>query len=272
MITGLGTGLAEAPGFGGRIRKALAMQIYRLGLKDASAVLFQNPDNRAFFNANGLVGEKNRQVLIDGSGVNLAHFAPSPPDMSRPTFLMISRLLIDKGVREYAKAARLVKADHPKARFLLVGPTDKNPMALPKAELDGWVKKGVIEYLDAADDVRPSLRSCTTYVLPSYHEGTPRSTLEAMAIGRAVITTDVPGCRETVRHGENGLLVPAYDADALADAMRTLILAPERVPAMGLASRRLVEERFDVHKVNRKILDTLGIAWPEDDLLSRRAS
>jgi glycosyltransferase involved in cell wall biosynthesis len=109
-------------------------------------------------------------------------------------------------------------------------------------------------------------------VLPSYHEGTPRSTLEAMAIGRAVITTDVPGCRETVRHGENGLLVPAYDADALADAMRTLILAPERVPAMGLASRRLVEERFDVHKVNRKILDTLGIAWPEDDLLSRRAS
>ncbi len=281
LITGLGTGLAEAPGLGGRIRRALAMAVYRRGLKGASAVLFQNPDNQAFFNAHRLVGAGDRQVLVNGSGVNLDHFAPSPPDVGRPTFLMIARLLIDKGIREYAEAARRVKARHPDARFLLVGPTDRNPMALPTAELEAWRREGVIDYPGAADDVRPHLRACSVYVLPSYHEGTPRSTLEAMAIGRAVITTDVPGCRETVRHGENGLMVPSRDAGALADAMETLIRQPAQVAAMGLASRRLVEERFDVHKVNRTILETLGIDWPgprpsaaapEEEVLCRHAS
>ena len=281
MITGLGIGLAEAPGPGGRLRQALAMVIYRHGLKGAAAVLFQNRDNQAFFNAHGLVRADDRQVLIDGSGVNLDHFTHSPPDMSRPTFLMIARLLIDKGIREYVEAARLVNARHPEARFLLVGPADRSPMSLPEAEREAWEREEVIEYLGATDDVRPHIRSCTVYVLPSYHEGMPRSTLEAMAIGRAVITTDVPGCRETVRHGENGLLVPVRDAEALADAMIALIRQPERVLVMGLSSRRMVEERFDVHKVNRTILETLGIDWPEhepavtpatDEVLSRRAS
>lgn len=281
MITGLGTGLVEAHGLGGRLKKALALAVYRRGLKGASAVLFQNRDNQAFFNGHGLVGGADRQVLINGSGVNLDRFTPSPPDTGRPTFLLIARLLIDKGIREYAAAARLVKTHHPDARFLLLGPTDKSPMSLPAAEREAWERDGVIEYLGTTDDVRPHIRSSSVYVLPSYHEGTPRSTLEAMAIGRAVITTDAPGCRETVRHGENGLLVPVRDAEALADAMMALIRQPERIVTMGRASRRMVEERFDVHKVNRTILHTLGIEWPErlpapgrpeNDLLSRRAS
>lgn len=268
MITGLGTGLAEADGLGGRLRKALAMFLYKRGLHGAEAVLFQNHDNQVFFETHGLVDSDQRRVLIDGSGVNLERFSYSKPDVTRPTFLMIARLLIDKGVREYAKAARQVKAKHPEARFLLVGPTDQNPMALPMAELAAWQREGVVEYLGGTDDVRPHLRTCTTYVLPSYHEGLPRSTLEAMAMGRAVITTDVPGCRETVEHDENGLLVPVRDADALASAMVEVLKQPERVVAMGKSSRRMVEQRFDVHKVNRKILSTLGIDRSKNDKIS----
>ena len=266
MITGLGTALVEAHGLTGRAKKKLAMALYRRGLRGAKAVMFQNSDNQAFFNAHGLTGNVERQVLINGSGVNLDQFTPTAPDTSRPTFLMIARLLIDKGLREYANAARLVKKHYPNARFLLVGPTDQSPMALPEAERQAWEEEGVVEYLGATDDVRPYLRAASVYVLPSYHEGTPRSTLEAMAVGRAVITTDVPGCRETVEHGQNGLMVPARDAAALADAMMSLIQQPENVVAMGHASRRMVEERFDVHKVNRTILATLGIDWPGRDV------
>ena len=280
MITGLGSGLVEAHGVGGRVKKAIALFLYRRGLKGAKAVFFQNPDNQAFFNSHGLIGPSSRQVLINGSGVNLDQFAPSPPDAGRLAFLLIARLLIDKGIRDYAAAARLVKARHPDARFLLLGPADQSPMSLPAAEREAWQREGVIEYLGTTDDVRPHIRAASVYVLPSYHEGTPRSTLEAMAIGRAVITTDVSGCRETVVHGENGLLVPARDPEALAEAMMTLIRQPEQVLAMGRASRRLVEGRFDVHKVNRIVLETLGVDWPErqpapgrrdDDLLYRRA-
>ncbi len=277
MITGLGSGLVETRSLGDRVKKAIALSLYRRGLKGLKAVFFQNPDNQAFFNSHGLVGSASQQVLINGSGVNIEQFTPSPPDIGRPTFLLIARLLIDKGIREYAAAARLVKARHPDARFLLLGPTDQSPMSLPPAEYEAWQREGVVEYLGATDDVRPHIRAASVYVLPSYHEGTPRSTLEAMAIGRAVITTDVPGCRETVTQGDNGLLVPARDAEALADAMMTLINQPDLVLAMGRASRRMVEERFDVHRVNRTILETLGIDWPApgrpvDTLLFKKAS
>ena len=262
LITGLGSGLVEAHGASGRLKKALALFVYRRGLKGAKAVFFQNPDNQAFFERQKLIGAAERRVLVNGSGVNLDRFTPSVPDVSRPTFLLIARLLIDKGIREYAAAARLVKARHPDARFLLLGPTDQSPKSQPALEREAWEREGLIVYLGTTDDVRSPIRAASVYVLPSYHEGTPRSTLEAMAMGRAVITTDVPGCRETVVHGENGLLVPARDPEALADAMMTLIRRPEQVLAMGRASRKLVEEQFDVHKVNQTILTALGIDWP----------
>ncbi len=267
MVTGLGTGLAEANGLKGRLRKSLAMFLYKRGLHGAEAVLFQNRDNQSYFAANGMVQPNQRQVLIDGSGVNLQRFSHHEPDVSKPTFLMVARLLIDKGIREYVEAARKVKAGFPEARFLLVGPTDRNPMALPMTELEAWKKEGVIEYLGSTSDVRPHLRNCSIYVLPSYHEGLPRSTLEAMAVGRAVITTDVPGCRETVQHGENGLMVPVRDPDALAEAMVSLVQQPELVRRMGKASLRMVEQRFDVHKVNGKILAAMGIDVEEQQSL-----
>ena len=280
MITGLGTGLAAMDSQGARLKRAIAMAAYRQGLKGATAVLFQNREDQAFFERHGLIGAASRRALIDGSGVNLDRFAQHPPQGGPATFLMITRLLIDKGLRDYAAAARLVKAKHPDVRFSLVGPMDQGPSALPEAELDGWQREGVIDYRGAAGDVRPHLQAASAFVLPSYYpEGLPRSILEAMAIGRAVITTDLPGCRETVRPGENGFLVPPHDPEALARAMLDLLADPERMRTMGAASRRMAEERFDVHMVNRAILEVLGIARPggepaaaADGGLSRLAS
>lgn len=258
MITGLGYTFA---GQGGKARLLgqLARILYRLALAGARRVFFQNADNLAVFRRYNLLGSDDQAVLIAGSGIDLARYAEAPLPAA-PHFLMIARLLRDKGVVEYVEAARQVKARYPQARFRLAGWLDDNPAAISRGELDGWVQEGVVEYLGLLADVRPALQDCAVYVLPSYHEGMPRTVLEAMAMGRPVITTDVSGCRETVQDGENGLLVPAADAAALAAAMLRILAQPERIPVMGQASRRLAESRFDVDKVNRIILQTMELA------------
>ena len=172
---------------------------------------------------------------------------------------MIARLLKDKGILEYVAAARELKRRFPELRFRLAGWIDDNPMAISQRDLDAWIAEGVVEYLGHLADVRPAIAAAAVYVLPSYHEGMPRTVLEAMAMARAVITTDVPGCRETVVEGTNGYLVPPRDVAALATAMARFVESPEMVPVMGAASRHLAECRFDVHKVNRVILDTMEL-------------
>jgi glycosyltransferase involved in cell wall biosynthesis len=154
-----------------------------------------------------------------------------------------------------------VRARHPRTRFHLVGRLDEgNPAAITARELRAWETAGIVTYLGRLEDVRPALSATSVYVLPSYREGTPRTVLEAMAMGRPIVTTDAPGCRETVRHGVNGYLVPARDADALAQAMARFVEAPDLIAAMGRESRRLAEEKYDVHKVNRVILQAMGLA------------
>jgi glycosyltransferase involved in cell wall biosynthesis len=176
------------------------------------------------------------------------------------TFLLIGRVIRDKGVAEFVDAAKRVRLVHPEARFQLLGPLDSNPTAISQEELDGWVASGAIEYLGRTPDVRPNLAAAHVCVLPSYGEGMPRSVLEAMAMARPVITTDVPGCRETVVPERNGYLVPVRDAGALADAMIRLAEAsPERLAAMGAEGRKLAEERFDVRVVNRTIVEAMGL-------------
>jgi glycosyltransferase involved in cell wall biosynthesis len=174
--------------------------------------------------------------------------------------LLIARLIRDKGIVEYVEAARIVKRRHPEAVFRLVGPFYPNPTALSKEEVEGWQREGLIEYCGETEDVRPHIARASVYVLPSYREGTPRSILEAMSMGRAIITTDVPGCRETVVDGENGILVPPYDAEKLAQAMECFIWDPERIASMGRESRRIAEEKFDVHRVNAVILKAMGLS------------
>lgn len=259
MITGLGYAFTEGRGLRRRVLQWVVRGLYRRGLARAAAVIFQNPDDQALFHERGLVPQSADSVRVYGSGVDTQRFLHRPlPDA--PVFLMLSRLLADKGVREYAEAARRVRAEAPEARCLLAGALDPNPSAIGTEELAHWEDEGAVEYLGPLDDVRSALAECRCYVLPSYREGTPRSVLEAMATGRPVITTDVPGCRETVEHGVNGWLVPPRDSTALAEAMLAMTRAPgDEVERMAEASLRLVSEHFDVRRVNEAILDATGL-------------
>ena len=259
MITGAGSALGGGAGLRRRILAALMRNLYSLALRQAHVVFFQNPDDERRFRSIGLVGPRARVVRINGSGVDLAYFSPQPLPPPPMTFLMIGRLILDKGLSEYVEAARLVRRLHPEVRVQLIGPLDSNPSAITPRDLDTWRREGAIEYLGTTSDVRPYLAGAHVYVLPSYGEGMPRSTLEAMATGRAVLTTDVPGCRETVVAARNGLLVPARDPVALAEGMLTMIAQPNRLEQMGRESRAIAEELFDVHTVNRAILAAMEL-------------
>ncbi|QJR06238.1 glycosyltransferase family 4 protein (plasmid) [Sphingobium yanoikuyae] len=260
MITGLGFVFINKARL--RMRKALLQRgvsaLYGFALSKANKTIFFNPDDRAEFIERGLVSPL-RAVLLGGTGLDLDEWNYTPPlAQTSITFIMVGRLLRDKGVEEYVEAAKALRPHYPRARFLLVGGHDENPTAIPLAEVRSWVDAGVIEWSGHVP-VRPWLAQASVFVLPSYREGVPRSTQEAMAIGLPVVTTDVPGCRETVVEGKNGFLVPVRNSARLAQAMRHFLDHPDSIVPMGLESRRLAEERFDVHVQNRKLLDFMGL-------------
>ncbi|WP_147819414.1 glycosyltransferase family 4 protein [Salidesulfovibrio onnuriiensis] len=257
LITGLGYAFTEASGLRRRVLFNLARGLYAAGLRFSSGALFQNPDDPKFFRTIGVLPANLPVAVTGGSGVDLDHYnCTEPPEL--PSFLCLSRFLRSKGVVEYAEAAVRLKARFPEATFRLVGPREHGPDGIDDDTVRSW-QKGGLEVLPAVDDVRPYLTSASVYVLPSWREGTPRSVLEAMSTGRAVITTDAPGCRETVERGVNGFLVPVHDVDSLAAAMERL-MDMELAARMGAASRRLAEERFDVTKVNEIILNFMGVS------------
>jgi glycosyltransferase involved in cell wall biosynthesis len=257
LITGAGyafTGGSEPKRI---LSRAAATLLYRLALKRSDVVIFQNRDDEALFRRLDLVPEESETHVVNGSGVDLDHFAPAPQP-SGTSFLMIARLLKDKGIREFSDAAKRLKAKYPDVPVVLVGDLDPSPDSLTRAELDRLLACGV-DYRGHLTDVRPAIAACSVYVLPSYREGTPRSVLEAMAMGRAIITTDVPGCRETVVEGENGFLVHSRDADSLFAAMMRFVEDPSMAKAMGEASRRLAEAKYDVREVNEDLLRYAGL-------------
>ena len=232
--------------------------LYRLALKSCSGVFFLNPDDIKLFKDFKLVSDEIKIMLLNGIGVDRDWYQPCYlPDA--PVFLLIARLLADKGLREYHRAAQRLKVRHPHARFLLAGDLDPNPLSIQAKELAEWQADGTIEYLGPLNDVRPAFAAARVYVLPSYREGTPRTVLEAMAMGRPIVTTDAPGCRETVVDGVNGFLVPVRDDMALERAMERFILEPELAWRMGAESLRLAREKYDVHKVNEVILSAMGL-------------
>lgn len=260
MITGLGYSFIGA-GLKARLTGVAARRLYRLSLSGAERVFFQNPDDRTLFERLRLVRGPDQAVMVNGSGVDLDAFRPAPLPGGPTSFLLIARLLEEKGVREYLNAARQVRARYPQTAFHLLGWHDEgNPAAISERELRSWAKDGVVELHDVVDDVRPVMAAASVYVLPSYREGTPRTVLEAMAMARPIVTTDAPGCRETVQHGVNGFLVPVGDAAALAQAMTRFVEEPALAGRMGRESRRIAEQKYDVHKVNQVILDAMGLA------------
>ena len=260
LIEGLGFAFMKDPqahGPGRRMIKQLAKLLYRLALPRAQRVLVLNPNDQRDLERRGLL-RPGQAALIPGIGVDLQHFTSAPPVTAPVSFVLVARMLREKGVYDFVEAARIVRARHPAARFLLVGDVDANPGSVSREELQTWVEEGAVIWRGPTADVRPELAAASVFVLPSYREGLPRSTMEAMAMARPVITTDVPGCRETVADGENGLLVPVRDPQAFAEAMMRFIANPDLIAPMGARSRKMAEETFDVHKINARILGVLG--------------
>ena len=256
LIAGLGS-VFRGHGLKNKVLKTVLKTEYKISLKHAKKIFFQNPDDAKQFVTDRII-QQNKICMINGSGVDTVKFHPMPLP-SQPSFLLIARLIRDKGIMEYLDAARMVKKKHPNARFMLVGPFDTNPSAIRDDDLSAYIQDGTIEYFGEQSDVRPYLEMCSVFVLPSYHEGTPKTVLEAMSCARPVITTDAPGCRETVNEGENGYLIPTRNPKALAERMEAFIVNPELCQTMGAAGRRIAEAKYDVKKVNHSILTTMEL-------------
>lgn len=239
-------------------------KLYQKSLAKATKVFFQNPDDLKLFINLKLLNSITPTVIVNGSGVDTSDFDVLPftydqEGNAKSSFLLIARLLKDKGIIEYIEAARKVKEKYPLAEFNLVGWIDENPAAIEQQQLDSWVEEGIINYWGQLDDVRPAIAACSVYVLPSYREGTPRTVLEAMSMGRAVITTDAPGCRETVINNYNGYLVPIKNVDELANAMCQFIENPKLYERMGKVSRRMALDKYDVKKINNHMISEMGL-------------
>ncbi len=270
LITGLGAAF-HTSGAKGRVLRIIAVFLYRHALRRCTKVFAQNRDIADLFIREKIVGQ-DKILVVPGSGVDTNHFAFSSLPAGSPVFLYLGRLLRDKGIAELVAATRLLKSSHPKAKVLLIGDIDPNPASFSADEVAAWQREGIVECMGFQADVRPYLRDCTVFVLPSYHEGLPRSVLEAMAAGRPIITTDTIGCRETVfavteadqasgiKRGRNGFLVPVRSIEPLAAAMTLLAHDRDMAVAMGRESRTLVEKHFDVGLINTMMLGAMDLS------------
>ena len=264
MVTGLGYYRAGGGGLKLMVTRFIQERLYRIATGLSRATIFQNRDDLETFRANGLISPRDNAAVVNGSGINLERFPVQPQPDGPPAFVMISRLLASKGVEQFVAAAEQLHRTGARAQFVLVGPHDPDlPGSLPVETIERWQRGGVVEIVGGVDDVRPQLARTSVFVLPSFYgEGTPRAVLEAMSCGRPIITADAPGCRETVVEGVNGWLVQPRDVNSLAGAMQRFVENPSLAAAMGRESRRLAEERYDVHKVNRQMLDIMQLAGP----------
>ena len=256
-ISGLGTAFIER----GPLRR-IVTTLYRLALRRSAAVFFQNPEDRRLFLDEKLVGEAQAR-LLPGSGIDPERFRPAEAERAPEApfaFLLSGRLLWQKGLREYVEAARIVRREAPEARFRLLGFLDAaNRSAVGRDDVDAWIDEGLIDYLGATDDVRPQVAAADCVVLPSYREGLPRALLEGAAMARPLIATDVPGCRQVVEPGVNGLLCAPRDAASLAEAMlRMIALSPAERQAMGAAGRAKVERDYSEQAIVAAYRDALG--------------
>ncbi|ENX24002.1 MULTISPECIES: glycosyltransferase family 4 protein [Acinetobacter] len=265
LITGLGYAFQNVEqGSNRSFFQKLVHGLYQYALFHTHKVFFQNPDDQQLFIELNLIDSNKPTVVVNGSGVNVQDFSLVAPPKSdsgeiKQSFLLIARLLADKGIREYAEAAKHIKQMYPEVEFHLVGWIDENPAAIAQEELDVWIADGRLNYWGKLSDVRPAIAASSIYVLPSYREGTPRTVLEAMAMGRAVITTNAPGCKETVIHGENGFLIEVKSSESLIKAIQQFIIDPSLIEKMGKRSREIALNKYDVDAVNKHMLSEMGL-------------
>jgi len=255
LVAGLGSIIRKNNKFS--IIKIILSVQYHIALKLNEKVMFQNRDDLLEFVRLKLVSEYKAEI-INGSGVNMETFKKSAL-VNMNSFLFVGRVIRDKGVLEYLQAARQVKRKFINSEFILIGPFDSNPTALSMIDLKPYIDDGTIKYIGESDDVRSYYEKCSVFVLPSYHEGTPKSILEAMAIGRAVITSDAPGCRETVIDGVTGFLVEVRNVKALVLKMEFLIENEETCKSMGQEGYNYCKNKYDVRDVNKQIRKIIRI-------------
>ena len=256
LITGIGTSLHSKEGIKNNIVKFVVLFLYKLSLIHAKYVIFQNQDNLDYFTNKRLI-RSNQAIVINGSGVNTSVYAYSAPNIKKFKFLCVARLLKEKGVYEFIKAAEQVKHIYPETEFQLLGGEEKLGDCVPLSLIEKMHERRIITYFGEVEDVRPYLLESSVFVLPSHHEGLPRSTLEAMSSGRAIITTNAPGCRDTVKEGVNGFLVEVANVEHLVEKIKYFIKNPIKITEMGVASRKIVIKRFDVNIINSQLLDAI---------------
>ncbi|MGP5533983.1 glycosyltransferase family 4 protein [Psychrobacter celer] len=264
MLEGLGYAFTEQPeGLSKKAQLIKGMQVllYKIALPQLDKIIFLNADDPKDLLENYGIKVKQLDVL-GGIGLDLGDYNHQPIEtIDLPiSFLFIGRMLKEKGINDFIAAAKIVKQSHPDVHFTVLGAIDPfNPGALQQSELDKLISSNIINYPGRVDNVQNWITASHVFVLPSYREGVPRSTQEAMAIGRAVITTDVPGCRETVVDGVNGFLVEKWNPEVLAQKMIYLIEHPEEIKKMGYESYKIAQDKFDADKVNKRLINILGL-------------
>ena len=264
MLEGLGYAFTEQPeGLSKKAQliKSIQVLLYKIALPQLDNIIFLNPDDPKNLLEAYHIKVKKLDVL-GGIGLDLDEYNYQPIETidSPISFLFIGRMLKEKGIHDFIAAAKIVKKIYPEVQFTVLGAIDSsNPGALQQSELDRLISLNIINYPGQVDDVQKWIADSHVFVLPSYREGVPRSTQEAMAIGRAVITTDVPGCRETVVDGVNGFLVEKWNPQTLAEKMIYFIEHPEEIKKMGYESYRIAQEKFDADKVNKRLINMLGL-------------
>lgn len=262
MLEGLGytfTDQPEGQNFKTKLVRNIQVLLYRIAFKFMDKIIFLNGDDKK-----DLMDTYSLKVpevhILGGIGLNFANYQYSQPPIHPVKFLFIGRLLKEKGVFELIEAIRIVKSKYPNCSFTVLGAIDhENLGALKQEKLDELIAEKLFEYPGYVANVQEWITNSSVFVLPSYREGVPRSTQEAMAIGRPVITTDVPGCRDTVIDGVNGFLIPKWDVNALVEKMCFFIENPEQINIMGKESYKIACEKFDVHKVNKKLFEIMEI-------------
>jgi len=260
LMSGLGQVFSMDGGYSNLLQSAVA-RLYRVALAHAKATFVFNADDRDDMIELGIVGRKQKVIQVPGSGVSLRRFTARAPVTQPIRFLMIGRLMRNKGIMEFLEASRTVRRQNPACQFQIVGRCeDENPAGISREESEKLAEEYDVEFVAGTDDVRPYLAACSVFVLPSYYrEGLPRTILEALASARPVISTDLPGCRDAIRHGSNGFLVRPRDAEDLASAMMRFTAEPRLVSRMGSASLEIARKTYDVRLVNRQLLGEMEL-------------